>query len=334
MAKTKTASKAQQLVAEVNAALKGNVLRMGSHEDYVVTHIPTGLVPIDDLLGGGLARGRTIEFFGDYSTLKSYIGLRAIAEAQAMDGVAALVDTEHAFDPEWAKALGVDVDNLIIPDIETGEEAVDATELLIRQQADIVVWDSVAATLPKSEAERRAVDKQQQARLAALMSQAFRKLTAANSKTALMFINQTRQNVGQMFGSPETTPGGKALPFYASQRIALRKAGKLRRDVGETKETYGFKVRAVLEKSKLNVPHRDIVFTFDLDMGDVDLGDYYLNIWMADGTAAAEKKGGKKTGWYIIAGEKKKYREADIKREVLAREGYTFDDIEEDDGGE
>jgi len=303
-------------MAAINKELKTSALRMGSAPELVVEHLPTGVLPIDDLLGGGLAKGRTVEFFGDYSTLKSYVALRAIAETQYEGGVCALIDTEHAFDPKWAIDLGVDIEDLILPDsLETGEEAVDVTEMLIRQQVDLIVWDSVAATLPKQEANTRAVDKMQQARLAAMMSLTMRKLTAANSKTSLMFINQTRVNVGQMFGNPETVPGGKALPFYASQRIALRKAGKLTRDVEGGKETYGMKVKATLEKSKLNKPHRDVSFIFDLDRGDIDVGDYLLKQGLADGTMYKPSK-----GWYAIAGEgDKKWREADLKAELESR---------------
>lgn len=315
-------SKAQDIMAAINSELETSALRMGSSPELVVEHLLTGVQPIDDLLGGGLAKGRTIEFFGDYSTLKSYVALRAIAETQYVGGVCALIDTEHVFDPAWAEMLGVDIGDLILPDsLETGEEAVDVTEMLIRQQVDLIVWDSVAATLPKQEANTRAVDKMQQARLAAMMSLTMRKLTAANSKTCLMFINQTRVNVGQMFGNPETVPGGKALPFYASQRIALRKAGKLTRDVEGSKETYGMKVKATLEKSKLNKPHRDVSFIFDLDRGDIDMGDYLLKQGLADGTMYKPSK-----GWYAIAGEKKKYREADLK--TLLEEQYY--DGEED----
>ena len=262
------------------------------------------------------------------STLKSYIGLRAIAEVQALGGVCALIDTEHAYDPTWATELGVDIEELLVPDeIETGEEAVDVTELLIRQKADLIVWDSVAASLPKAEASRRAVESQQQARLAALMSLAMRKLTAANAKTSLMFINQTRVNVGQMFGNPETVPGGKSLPFYASQRIALRKAGKVVRTVNGVKETHGMKVRATLEKSKLNKPHRDVMFIFDLETGDVDMGDYLLTQAVADGQVIHIKSSGKYK--FNEPGAKQKSKAA-IEEELL--DAYYEDWEEEDEG--
>lgn len=270
---------ALDLKASINKALGEGTVRLGNDPELAVTYLPTGVLPMDVLLEGGLPRGRFTEVFGDYSTLKSYVGLRAIAETQASGGVCALIDTEHAFDPEWATELGVSVDDLIYQTPITGELAVDVSEVLIRQKIDLVVWDSVAATLPQAERDKRAHDeKMQPARLAALMSQAMRKLTAANDKTAILMVNQTRINVGQMFGSPETVPGGKALPFYASYRIALRKSGKVTRQAQtwdgtknvKVTETVGQKIRATVEKSKLNRPHRDIYFTFDLERGAID----------------------------------------------------------------
>lgn len=276
MAKTK----AQQLAHELNGVLGAGTVRMGSDPSLVVKFVPTGILPIDVHLQGGLPRGRFTEIFGDYSTLKSYIGLSVIAEAQRAGGIAALVDTEHAFDPGWATSLGVDVDNLIYKTPSTGEEAVDISEFLIRSRVDVLVWDSVAATVPQTLASKRMSNETvQPARLAALMSEASRKLTTANSSTAVLFINQTRINVGQMFGSPEVTPGGKAMGFYASYRIALRKAGKLSNPINvygsdgkkeSVKEVYAHKIKMVLEKSKLNKPHRETMLTFDLRTGRID----------------------------------------------------------------
>lgn len=263
----------------INKELGEGTLMMASDPLLEVKSIPTGIVPVDLLLRGGFPRNRSTELFGDYSTLKSYIGLAAVKQVQDMGGVAAIIDTEHAFDPEWATSLGIDTDDLIIQHPENGELAVDVTEVLLRQNVDLIIWDSVAATLPESEqTKREAGEKHQPARLAALMSRAMRKLTAANSSTALVFINQTRINVGQMFGNPEAVPGGKAIPFYASHRVALRKSGRIQEDVklhdGE-KSTTGKvvtaqKIRATLEKSKLTTPHRDVVFQFDLKSGTVD----------------------------------------------------------------
>lgn len=207
---------ATDLMNAVNKALGTDVVRMGSHPDYVVEYRPTGLLPFDILLQGGMPRGRMVEVFGDYSTLKTYLGLYAIASTQQAGGTAALIDTEHAFEPEWAASCGVDVQNLIMPPTETGEEAMDAAEALIRGNIDLIVVDSVAATLPQAEQQKRLHKESiQPARQAHLMSAALRRLTAANKHTSMLWINQTRLNIGITFGSPEAIPGGKALPYYA-----------------------------------------------------------------------------------------------------------------------
>lgn len=290
------ASKAQakktsrELISLINKALKADVLTVASDPRLVVRYLRTGVVPFDTLTGGGLAYGRFVEVFGDYSTLKSYVGLSAIASCQQEGGMAALIDTEKSFDPEWAQSIGVDLDALIRwPSMDhtgpvNGEAAVDAAEALVRGGCDLIVFDSVAAALPRAEEETQlSGDKNiQPARLAQLMSLACRKLTAANSRTAVMWINQTRVNVGVMFGNPESVPGGKALGFYSSQRVALRKAGKETEDVeiykvengkiikAKVKRTVGTRIRATLEKSKLNTPHRDEFFIFDHRTGAVD----------------------------------------------------------------
>lgn len=270
---------AKELMAEINAALKGPVLRLGSDLDLKVSYLPTEVLPIDILLQGGIPRGRFIEIYGDYSTLKSYVGLKAIAATQATGGVCALIDTEHSYDPAWAATLGVDTDSLIIQQPETGELAMDTAEALIRGKADLIVFDSIAATLPQTERNKRLHDESvQPARQAMLMSLAMRKLTAANSKTAMIWINQTRLNIGVTFGNPESLPGGRAMPYYASYRISVRKVGKITRDVqswdGEkmvtTKEQIGQKFKATVEKSKLSKPFRDVYFVWDYQSGEID----------------------------------------------------------------
>lgn len=287
-----------ELAASINKVLGTEAVRLGS--SITVELIPTGVFPIDSLLGGGVPRNRFVEFFGDYSTLKSYIGLSTIKETQAMGGTAALIDTEHAFDPVWAESIGVDVESLIYLTPENGELAVDVTEALVRQGVDLVVWDSVAATLPESEQTKREFNTSHQpARLAALMSRATRKLTAANTRTALMFINQTRVNVGQMFGNPETVPGGKALPFYASHRVSLRKVGRVTEEQkvydGEkwvkSKVIVAQKIRATLEKSKLTAPHQDVLFQFDLKQGAVDEDLFLFSRALQQGAIVQPSKG-------------------------------------------
>ena len=212
-----SSTRAVELAASVNAAMGKDSVIMGNDPYLTVTYLPTEIEPMDDLLQGGLPFGRFVEIFGDYSTLKSYVGYKAIASAQKKGMLAALIDTEHSFDPKWAEDIGVNTKELIYRQPENGEKAIDLAEVLIRGGVDIIVFDSVAAALPKSEQQLMlGGDKNvQPARLAQLMSLAMRKLTAANKKTTVLWINQTRVNVGVMFGTNETVPGGKALPFYA-----------------------------------------------------------------------------------------------------------------------
>lgn len=314
-----TVSRALELANEVNAALGKGAVMMGNDPYFQVTYLPTEIEPIDDLLQGGLPFGRFVEIFGDYSTLKSYVGLKAIASAQKRGMLAALIDTEHAFDPQWAKECGVNVDELVLKHPENGEQAIDTAEILLRGGVDIIVFDSVAATLPRAEQELKlSGDKHNQpARLASLMSLAMRKLTAANKKTTMLWINQTRINVGVMFGTNESVPGGKALPFYASYRIAVRKAGKVTEEVevtvtndkgtGVTKKkvkmTVAQSIRATVEKSKLNAPHRDVIFNFDFRRAQVDEWLYLCYKAMDLGLIGYERG-----LWWVVAKKPKKYR--------------------------
>jgi recombination protein RecA len=269
------------IISQVNKAFGDNALRRGSDPTLQVQRLPTGVLPLDYILGGGLPRGRFVEVFGDSSALKSFVGLQAIGKVQSLGGRCALVDTEHAWDDEWAAHLGVDVDDLLVMHPETGERAVAVTELLIRDKYDLVVWDSVAATLPKAYQEAQPGDSADNApaRLAAMMSRACARLNAANSQTILLCINQTRVNVGMTYGGPrESTPGGKALGYYASLRLRFQKAGKLTQDRrvwdGEkwatSKDITGLKIRMTLEKSKLSAPNKETWFVFDLATGSVD----------------------------------------------------------------
>jgi recombination protein RecA len=188
------------------------------------------------------------------------------------------VDTEHAYDPVWFSTLGGQPDDLVVQRPNTGEEAVAAIEYLIRQGCDLIVWDSIAATVPKDEATKDPRNTPQPARLAALMSAGLRRLNAANRRTAVLALNQTRTNVGIVFGSAESVPGGRALPFYASYRVSLRKAGKITKDVRtwdgakfvQSKQRMGIRIRAQLEKSKLNAPDREAWMVYDLLSGKLD----------------------------------------------------------------
>lgn len=269
----------EQLMKEINKTLGTEALSMGSDARFETQLIRTGVLPIDVMLGGGIPRNRSTEFYGGFSTLKSYIGYRSLAATQAAGGVAALVDTEHAYDSVWAAQCGVDTAKLLVQKCETGEEAMDTTDILIRNKVDMIVWDSVAATMPQDEAKKRmGKENIQPGRQAAFMSQALRRITSVNERTALMFINQTREKVGVVFGSPETTPGGRSLPFYASHRVAMRKGKKVTepfkvwdgQDWVDTKRTSAYRVHATLEKSKLTSPGREYVFLWDSDAGQLD----------------------------------------------------------------
>lgn len=294
-------NRAQELAAEINAALKAPALRMGSDPSFKVEYLPTGVLPIDVLLQGGVPRGRFITITGSFSTLKSLIGLRAIASTQARGGVCALVDTEHAFDPEWAQTLGVDTDTLILQHPESGELAIDTAEALVRGGCDLIVFDSVAAVLPEAERSKRLHSEPvQPARIAALMSQAMRKLTAANSRTAIIWINQMRMQVGVTFGNPERATGGLALPYYSSQIINLRQTGKVTNPVkvwdgdkwADSKTTVAQKFKATLEKSKLSAPHKEVHFVWDFETNSVDEIGYLISLGLESGAITRSGKDG------------------------------------------
>ncbi len=239
----------------------GAIMKMGEKQaDMTVDVVPTGCLPLDIALGvGGLPRGRITEIFGPEASGKTTLCLHVIAEAQKMGGTAAFIDVEHALDPHRAATVGVNLDNLLISQPDSGEQALEIVETLVRSNAvDIIVLDSVAALVPKAEIEGEMGDSMMGVQ-ARLMSQALRKLTGAisKSKTIVIFTNQIRQKIGVMFGNPETTPGGLALKFYASVRIDLRKIANIKNATGES---LGSQHRARIIKNKVAPPFREAEF--------------------------------------------------------------------------
>ena len=238
---------------------KGSVMRLGDESRPPIEVIPTGSIALDIALGiGGLPRGRVVEIFGPESSGKTTVALHAVANAQRAGGIAAFIDAEHALDPDYAKKLGVDTDALLVSQPDTGEQALEIADMLIRSGAlDIIVIDSVAALVPKAEIEGEMGDSHVglQARL---MSQALRKITGAlnNSGTTAIFINQLREKIGVMFGSPETTTGGRALKFYASIRLDVRRIETLK----DGSEPVGSRTRVKVVKNKVSPPFKQAEF--------------------------------------------------------------------------
>jgi len=297
----KQASRARAIEAAVSQIEKqfgkGSVMKLGQKEAAIkVAAIPTGSIAFDLALGiGGFPRGRVVEVFGPEATGKTTLALHVIAEAQKRGGQAAFIDAEHALDPHYAASVGVDVDNLLISQPDYGEQGLEIAEVLVRSGAvDVIVVDSVAALVPKAELEGEMGDAHMglQARL---MSQALRKLTAivSRSKTCFIFVNQMRERIGVFIGSPETTTGGRALKFYASMRIDIRRITALR----EGDSIVGNRVKVKIVKNKMAPPFRDAEFDIIYGHGisrEGDLVDCGVNIGLIEKTGT----------WYSYKGER------------------------------
>lgn len=299
---------------------KGSVMKLGEFKAMEIEAIPTGALSLDIALGiGGVPRGRIIEVFGPESSGKTTLALHIVAEAQKMGGEAAFIDAEHALDPVYAKKLGVDIDNLIVSQPDTGEQALEITESLVRSGAlDVIVVDSVAALVPKAEIDGDMGDSHMglQARL---MSQALRKLAGAinKSKTVLIFINQLREKIGVMFGNPETTTGGRALKFYASVRMDIRRIENIKQD-GEVK---GNRVRVKVIKNKVAPPFREAEFDIVYGQGISKEGNI---LDMAVNLDIVEKAG----SWFSYNGERIGQGRENVKK-YLKENPEMLEDIEQ-----
>ncbi len=299
---------------------KGSVMKLGEFKAMEIEAIPTGALSLDIALGiGGVPRGRIIEVFGPESSGKTTLALHIVAEAQKMGGEAAFIDAEHALDPVYAKKLGVDIDNLIVSQPDTGEQALEITESLVRSGAlDVIVVDSVAALVPKAEIDGDMGDSHMGLR-ARLMSQALRKLAGAinKSKTVLIFINQLREKIGVMFGNPETTTGGRALKFYASVRMDIRRIENIKQD-GEVK---GNRVRVKVIKNKVAPPFREAEFDIVYGQGISKEGNI---LDMAVNLDIVEKAG----SWFSYNGERIGQGRENVKK-YLKENPEMLEDIEE-----
>jgi recombination protein RecA len=307
---------------------QGAIMPLGADQRGPIAGISTGSLSLDMALGGqGIPRGRIIELFGPEASGKTTLALHCAAEAQKAGGIAAIIDAEHAFDPTWGKKLGVELDTLLVSQPNCGEEAMQITEMLIKSNAvDLIIVDSVAALVPRQELEGEMGDTHVglQARL---MSQAMRKLTGAisKSKTAVLFINQIREKIGVMFGSPETTPGGRALKFYSSCRLDVRRIGQLK----DGEDVVGQRVRAKVVKNKVAPPFRlaefDMMHTngisYEGDVLDLAVTHKIVNrsgAWFKYGDSYLGQ-GKEKARAFLV--ENSNVTE-EIKKKVLAAGGY------------
>src|SRR5437762_5834087 len=329
MAEERSAERTAERTRAIDLALtqiekqfgKGSIMRLGAKDALVpVEVIPTGAISLDAALGvGGMPRGRMVEIFGPESSGKTTLALHVVAEAQQRGGMAAFVDAEHALDAAYAKRLGVDVDNLLVSQPDNGEQALEIVEVLIRSNGvDVVVVDSVAALVPKAEIEGE-MGEAQMGLQARLMSQALRKLTGAvsKSKTCLIFINQLREKIGVMFGNPETTTGGRALKFYASVRLDIRRIASIK----DGDQVIGGRTRVKVVKNKVASPFRQAEFDIMYGEGISREGEL---IDMGIEAKIVEKSG----AWFAYAGERLGQGRENVKQ-FLKDNPATFKAIEE-----
>lgn len=312
---------------------EGSIMPLGGESTLKINGVPTGSLSLDMALGGmGVPRGRIIEVFGPESSGKTTIALHICAQAQAAGGIAAIIDAEHAFDPSWGKKIGVQLDTLLVSQPSSGEEAMQITEHLVKSNAvDVIVIDSVAALVPRQELEGE-IGQSHVGLQARLMSQSMRKLTGviAKSKTVVIFINQIREKVGVMFGSPETTPGGRALKFYASCRIDVRRVGSLK----EGEDVVGQRVRCKIVKNKVAPPFRVAEFDMMHDHGisyEGDLLDVGATVQVVTRSGAWFKynetylgQGKEKARAFLQ--ENKKIAE-EIREQIMASGGYAGPEV-------
>ncbi len=322
-----------QAVTQIERAYgKGAIMRLDDDPSLLPPGFMTGSISLDLALGGrGIPRGRVCEFFGPESSGKTTLALHVVANAQKEGGVAAFIDAEHALDPSWAKRLGVDLENLLVSQPDAGEQALEICELLVRSNAvDVIVVDSVAALIPRAEIEGEMGDSHVglQARL---MSQALRKLTSAiaKSRCTVIFINQLREKIGVMFGNPETTPGGRALKFYSSVRLDIRRTSSIK----DGDKAVGNRVRARVVKNKIAPPFRDAEFDIMFDEGisaSGDLLDLAVNEGVVDKSGAWFSYGevrlgqGRENSKAFIRENTDLFEQ--IKRDVLIKKGILSED--------
>jgi recombination protein RecA len=309
----------ERAVSQIERAYgKGSIMRLDDDPAAVIPGISTGSISLDLALGGrGFPRGRVVEVFGPESSGKTTLTLQVIANAQKAGGVAAFIDAEHALDPSWARRVGVNLEELLVSQPDTGEQALEICEMLVRSNAvDVIVIDSVAALIPRAEIEGEMGDAHVglQARL---MSQALRKLTGAinRSKCTVIFINQIREKIGVMFGNPETTPGGRALKFYASVRLDIRRTSSIK----EGDQAVGNRVRARVVKNKVAPPFREAEFDIMFDEGISATGDL-LDLGVKVGAIA-------KSGAWFNYGEVRLGQGRENAKKFLKENPDLFDEI-------